>query len=169
MTFGVTATTFLAYAAAASAVIGVLGAVQSGKQADAAAQSQANMDDYNAKKADQQAEHANKMAGIKEDEQRRRARAAVGNQIASSAQAGAGLNSDLLRQSLYDGEMDTAAIRYEGALQADGYSSAAAVGRSNAEISRSSGSAAKSASYLNAASALAGAATSYYGSKIKAK
>jgi hypothetical protein len=167
MTFGVTATTALAYAAAASAVIGVIGSIQQGNQAEAAAESQANMDEYNAKKADQQAEHANRMAGIKEDDQRRRLRAAVGNQIASSAEAGAGLNSDLIRQSLYDGEMDTAAIRYEGALQADGYSSSAAMSRSNAEISRRQGKSAVTASYLNAAGSLVGAASSYYGSKIK--
>lgn len=169
MTFGITAATFAAYAAAASAVIGVIGAVQSGRQANAAAQSQANMDEYNAKKADQQAEHANAMAGIKEDDQRRRARAAVGMQIAQSSEAGAGLNSDLLRQSVYDGEMDTAAIRYEGALQADGYSSSAAISKSNAAISRSQGSAAQTAGYLNAAGAIAGSASSYYGAKLKAK
>lgn len=159
--------TWMAVAAIATAVIGAAGAIQSGRQADAAAQSQANMDEYNAKKAEQQAVHANKMAGIKEDDQRRRARAAVGNQIASSAQAGAGLNSDLLRQSLYDGEMDTAAIRYEGALQADGYESSAAMSKANAAINRAQGSAAVSSSYLNAAGALASAGSSYYGAKIK--
>lgn len=143
-------------------VVSAAGAVQQGKQADAAAQSQANMDEYNAKKADQQAEHSNRMAGIKEDDQRRRVRAAVGNQVANSAQAGAGLNSDLLRQSIYDGEMDTAAIRYEGALAADGYESSAAIQRSNAVFTRAQGKSAMTAGYLNAAGSLVGAGKSYF-------
>lgn len=149
-------------AAAVTAVIGVGSAIHAGEQADAADQSQANMDEYNAAKAQQQADHANRMAGIKEDDQRRRLRAAVGSQIASSSEAGAGLNADLIRQSLYDGESDTAAIRYEGALQADGYSSSAAISKSNAAISRQNGANAVNASYLNAAGALVGAGTSYY-------
>lgn len=152
----------ITWLAIGSAVFGASGAIQSGQQAEAAAESQANMDEYNAKKADQQAEHANAMAGIKEDDQRRRLRAAVGSQIASSSEAGAGLNSDLIRQSLYDGESDTAAIRYEGALQADGYSSSAAMSRSNAAITRQQGKSAMTAGYLNAAGALIGAGTSYY-------
>jgi hypothetical protein len=163
--FGVTATTALAWAAAATAVVGAVSAIQSGKQTDAAMQSQANMDDYNAKKALQQADHANRMAGIKEDDQRRRMRASVGEQIASSSAAGAGLNADLIRSSLYDGEMDTAAIRYEGALQADGYDSSAAISTANASMARTQGSNAVSASYLNAASSLVGGATSYYKAK----
>lgn len=158
-------TWFAVGAAVVTAVVGAASAIQQGKQADAAAQSQANMDEYNAKKAEQQAEHSNRMAGIKEDDQRRRLRAAVGNQVATSSQAGAGLNSDLLRESLYDGEMDTAAIRYEGALQADGYESSAAISKANAAIQRQQGSAAKSAGYLNAAGAIAGSASSYYKGK----
>jgi hypothetical protein len=158
---------WLMVAAVGSAVIGAAGAIQAGRQAKAAAESQANMDTYNAAKADQQADHANRMAGVKEDEQRRRARAAIGTQIAASSAAGAGLNADLLRQSIYDAETDTAAIRYEGALQADGFDSQAAINTSNAAINRSQGRAAKSASYLNAASAIAGAGTSYYGSRAR--
>lgn len=153
---------WLAVAVIATAVVGGASAIQAGEQANAAAQSQANMDEYNAKRAEQQAEHSNRMAGIKEDEQRRRVRAAVGNQIANSAQAGAGLNSDLLRESLYDGEMDTAAIRYEGALQADGYEASAANMKANAAISRSQGQSAMTAGYLNAAGALASSGTSYF-------
>jgi hypothetical protein len=169
MSFGITAVGWLAIAAATTAAVGAASAYKSGQTADAAAQSQANMDDYNAKKQDQQAEHANRMAGIKEDDQRRRARMAIGNQIASSGEAGAGLNADLLRSSIYDEEMDTASIRYEGALTADGYDSAAAMSTSNAAMSRTQGSNAVSASYLNMAGAVAGSASSYYGMKNRIK
>lgn len=167
MTFGVSAATIAAYAAVAAAAIGTVSAISAGNQAEAAAESQANMDEYNARKAEQQAEHANRMAGIKEDEQRRRARAAVGSQIAASSAAGAGLNADLLRQSIYDSESDTAAIRYEGALSADGYESQAAINRSNAEMSRTQGRAASTAGYLNAAGAIASGASAYYGAKAR--
>lgn len=169
MSFGITAVGWLAIAAATTAAVGAASAIKSGQAADAAAQSQANMDDYNAKKQSQQADHANRMAGIKEDDQRRRARAAIGEQIASSGEAGAGLNADLLRSSIYDEEMDTASIRYEGALQADGYDSASAMSTSNAAMARTQGSNAVSASYLNAAGSIAGAATSYYGMKNRIK
>lgn len=156
-------------AAGVAAALGAASAIASGNQQKAAAQSQANMAEYNAKKEEQQAEHTNRMAGIKEDQQRQRARQVVGRQVAASAEAGAGLNEDLLRESIYDSESDTAAIRYEGALQADGYDSASAMSQSNAAIQRSQGQAAQQAGYLNAAGAIVGGASSYYGAKAKVR
>ena len=82
----------------ASGALGVVGAIQSGKQASAAAQSEANMADYNSKMSEIQARQAYAAAGVQEDETRRKGRAAVGMQLASSAEAGAGLNGDLLRE-----------------------------------------------------------------------
>jgi len=146
----------------ASGALGVIGAIQQGRQASAAAQSEANMADYNAKMADIQAKQTYAAAGRTEEEQRRRARAVVGNQIASSAEAGGGLNGDLLRQSLFDAEEDALAIRYEGDLKARGLKDAAALQRSNAEMARDRAKQAKSASYLNAAGSLLSAGTSYY-------
>lgn len=148
-----------------AAVVSAVGMVQQGRQADAAAKSQANMDEYNAKIADIRATQTNAAAGRQEDQQRKQARQVIGMQIASSGEAGAGLNGDLLRQSIFDAEEDTAAIRYEGALKAQGLTDDAAVARSSAVVSRDRGQQAKTGSYLNAAGTLAGAASKSYGAK----
>lgn len=158
----------LAYLVAASAGIGAIGAIQSGRQASAAAKSEANMAEYNAQMADIQAKQSYAAAGEQEDLQRKRARAAVGNQLASSAEAGAGLNGDLLRQSIYDSETDAISIRYEGALKAQGLSDGAAMQRSSAVVSRDRASQATTGSYLNAAGSILNAGTAYYGAKTKA-
>ena len=145
-----------------SGAFSVLGAVQQGRQASAAAKSQANMDEYNATMAEFQAREANASAGRQEDEQRQRARQTIGAQLAASAQAGAGLNTDLLRQSVYNMEADSSAIRYEGALRAQGLTDSAALSRSSAVVSRDSARGATSAGYLNAAGSLLNTGTSYY-------
>ena len=145
-----------------SGAVGVLGAIQQGRQASAAAKSQANMDEYNATMAGFQAKQANAAAGRQEDEQRQRARQAIGGQLAASAQAGAGLNADLLRQSVYNMDADSSAIRYEGALRAQGLTDSAALSRSSAVVSRDRARGATSAGYINAAGSLLNAGTSYY-------
>lgn len=160
--------TWLGIAAGASAAVGAVGAIQSGRQAQAAAQSEANMADYNAKVADIQARQTYAAAGRQEDEQRRQARAVIGQQLASSAEAGAGLNGDLLRQSIFDSESDTQAIRYEANLRAQGLTEQADIARSSAGVSRARGRSAMGASYLNAAGSLLSGATSYYGAKLAA-
>ena len=152
--------------AVASAGIGAVGAIQQGRQASAAAQSEANMAEYNAKMADIQARQTYAAAGEQEDLQRKRARAAIGNQLASSAEAGAGLNGDLLRQSIYDSETDALSIRYDGALKAQGLSDSASISRSNASVSRDRAKQATTGGYLNAAGSILNAGTAYYkGSK----
>lgn len=148
--------------AVASAGIGAVGAIQQGRQASAAAKSEANMADYNAKMADIQAKQAYSSAGEQEDLQRKRARAAVGKQLASSAEAGAGLNGDLLRQSIYDSETDALSIRYEGALKAQGMTDSAAMQRSRAVVARDRASSALTGGYLNAAGSILNAGTAYY-------
>lgn len=152
----------ITWLAIGSAVVGGVGSIQQGRQASAAAKSEANMADYNAKMADIQAKQAYSSAGEQEDLQRKRARAAVGKQLASSAEAGAGLNADLLRQSIYDSETDAMSIRYEGALKAQGMTDAAAMQRSKAVVARDRASSALTGGYLNAAGSILNAGTSYY-------
>ena len=148
--------------ALASGALGVVGAIQQGRQASAAAKSQANMDEYNATMAGFQANQANAAAGRQEDEQRQRARQAIGAQLASSAQAGAGLNADLLRQSVYNMDADSSAIRYEGALKAQGLTDSASLARSSAAVNRDRARSATTAGYLNAAGSVLNAGASYY-------
>ena len=137
-----------------AAVVTALGAVASGRQQQAAAQSEANMQEYNAKVSEIQARQAQAAAGRQEEEQRRRARQVIGQQLAASAEAGAGLNPDLVRQSIFDMEADTQAIRYEGAARAQGLNEQADIGRSGAAVSRDRGRAAVQGSYLSAAGSL---------------
>jgi hypothetical protein len=151
----------------ASAVLGAVSSIKQGQQADAAAKSEANMADYNAKMAEIQSRQAYAAAGVQEDETRRRGRIAVGNQLASSAEAGAGLNGDLLRESVYGIEADSMAIRYEGDLKAQGLKDTAALQRSAAVVARDRGKQAKTASYLNAASSIANAGNSYYSNQSR--
>ena len=153
--------------AIASGVLGGIGAIQQGRQATAAAQSEANMAEYNAKMAEIQTGQTYAAAGVKEEQIRRQGRAAIGQQLASSAQAGAGLNADLLRESIYGIEDDAMAIRYDADLKAAGLRDAAAIQRSGAQVSRDRGRRAVTASYLNAASSMLGAGTSYYGTAAK--
>lgn len=164
---GTTAAVAAAGMAATSGALGVVSAVQSGKQASAAAQSEANMAEYNAKMSEIRARQSYAAAGVQEEELRRRGRAAVGMQLASSAEAGAGLNADLLRESVMGIEGDAMAIRYEGDLKAQGQKDEALLQRSSADVARSRGKQAKTASYLNAATSVLGAATSYYGATSK--
>lgn len=145
-----------------SAAVGVAGAIQQGKQADRAAQADAAAMEYNAAADKAKATHANKMAGIQEDQQRQRARQVIGSQLASSAGAGAGLNSDLLRDSIFNMESDTADIRYDGQLRAAGFNDQATLTTANAGTRRQQGKDAMSAGYLNAAGSLLNAGTSYY-------
>ena len=155
----------LTWLAVGSAVFGAAGSIQQGRQANAAAQSQANMDEYNAKMSDIKATQVNAAAGRQEDQQRKQARAAIGMQLASSAEAGAGLNGDLLRQSVFDSESDTQAIRYEGQLKAQGLTDEATLARSAAVVNRDKGRQAINGSYLNAASSLLNAGAKSYGAK----
>lgn len=148
-----------------SAVLSGAGAIQQGQNAKAAGQSEQNMAEYNAKMAEIRAKQVNAGAGRQEDEQRKNMRASIGMQLASSAEAGAGLNGDLLRQSIFDGESDTQAIRYEGALKAQGLESDAVMERARGQMARDNGRRAGSASYLNAASSLMNAGASYYKGK----
>lgn len=161
------ATAGIAGLSLASGALGVVGAIQQGKQANAAAQSEANMADYNAKMSEIQARQAYAAAGVQEDEMRRRGRVALGNQLASSAEAGAGLNGDLLRESVYGIESDAMAIRYEGDLKAQGLKDSAALQSSAAAVARDRGKRAVTASYLNAGASVLNSATSYYGATSK--
>lgn len=155
----------ITWLAIGSAVVGGVGSIQQGRQASAAAKSEANMAEYNAQMADIQAKQTYAAAGEQEVLQRRRARAAVGNQLAASAEAGAGLNGDLLRQSIYDSETDALSIRYDGALKAQGLTDSASMQRSNAVVARDRASQATTGSYLNAAGSILNAGTSYYKGK----
>jgi len=148
-----------------SAAVGAVGAIQQGEAANDAAKANAQAMEYNAASDRARAVQASAMAGIKEDEQRRVGRSVVGEQLASSASAGAGLNGDLLRQSIFNVESDAGAIRYEGALKSAGLNDQATMGMFEAGNARKRGESAQTAGYLNAAGSLLNAGSSYYAGK----
>lgn len=137
---------------AASAAVGAVGAIRSGNMQKASADRESAMMQQEADKA--------MLDGAAEDERfRTDSRQRIGSQLAASAEAGGGLNADQLRQSVFDAELDSAAIRY-------GVSNKARSMRDQATVSRWQGGQARSAGYLNAAGTLlnAGAtAGAYYG------
>jgi hypothetical protein len=137
----------------ASAAMGAVGSIRSGNAANEAAKGEAlrmNM------AADQTMRD-----GLAEDERARiEQRRALGLQLAASAEAGAGINADQLRQSIYDQEMDSAAIRYGAATRAQGLND-------QANIRRAEGKSARTAGYLNAAGTLLNAGASYYGGRAR--
>lgn len=142
-----------------------VGAIQQGEAAKSAADANAQAMQYNAAADRARAVQASAMAGIKEDEQRRQGRAAIGSQLAASAAAGAGLNTDLLRESIFNVESDAGAIRYEGALKSAGLNDQATMGMFEAGNARAKGKSAETAGYMNAAGTLLNGGTSYYAGK----
>lgn len=150
---------------AAAAAMQAVGAIQQGQQANAAAQAEAQAMDYNAQMGRARAEQASRAAGVQEDAQRQKARAIIGEQIAGNAQAGTGLNSDLLRQSIFNSENDALAIRYDGMQKAAALNDQATLDTASASNARARGSAAITGSYINAAGTLLDAGTSYYTGK----
>lgn len=133
--------------------IGAMGALRQGFTAQAAAQAEAAQMDQRAASTITE--------GMQRDElQRRQARQQIGLQLAGSAEAGGGINADQLRQSIYDAEMDSAAIRYGAMTEAQGL-------RYQAQITRWQGRQARTAGYLNAANSVLNAASNaaYMGGK----
>jgi len=134
--------------------LNVIGMVRQGQAAEA-------MGNYEAAQGEENAKQAAQIASTQEDEQRARARQAIGTQIAAGAESGAQLNgsaADLLRQSLFNAEADAMQIRYEGGNRVSGL-------RSQAAASRASGKSGKSAGYLSAVGSLAQAAAGAYGAR----
>lgn len=139
--------------ALASAVVGAAGAVKQG--VDAKNQAQAEADRMRVA-----GEVALRDATAQDEQFRVDARRRVGLQLAASAEAGAGLNADSLRESVYGVEMDSAAIRY-GAMSRD------QALNDQATIATWQGNRARTGGYLNAAASVLNAGSSYYGGRAR--
>lgn len=138
---------------AASAAVGAVGSIRSGNMQQAAA-------DAEAQRMNAAADVTLRDATAQDEQFRMDARRRIGLQLAASAEAGAGLNADSLRESIYGVEMDSAAIRY-GAMSRD------QALRDQAGITRWQGRNAKTAGYLNAAASVLNAGSSYYGGRAR--
>ncbi len=151
----------MSWFAVGAAILTAVSAYSASEQQKDQLESQQDIAEYNSKVSNIQAEQATKIAGIKEEDQRRQARRIIGSQIAASSESGGGLNIDLLRQSVFDSETDALNIRYEGELNAAGQKSQANLDKFQAANFGNQASAQGKASYLNAAASLTNSYTSY--------
>lgn len=165
---GATTATYIAIAAATAAAAG---SIYQGQQAKKAADRQADIDDRNAVIAQQASQNALLEASSNEDAQRRKSAQQLSAQAASLAESGIGLDSgtasDLTEQSALNAELDALNIRYAGKLKAAGYSNDAASFGMQASASRASGSAARTAGYINAGASALSSYGSYQSGQAK--
>lgn len=143
----------MAWFAVGAAVFSAVATIYASEQQAKAEEQQAQVLEKNAMMARSQASSA-------EDAQREHARKVIGQQLAATSESGGGLtgsNLDLLNDSLYESELDSMNIRYEGELKASGLNDQAAINRSHASSTRTGG-------YLSAAGRLVGASGSYLNS-----
>lgn len=141
------------YIMLASAAASAAAAVSAGQQSKAASEAEGQ-------RMQQAADVAIRDGMARDDQARAEARRQLGLQLASSAEAGGGLNEDSLRQSIYDAELDSASIRYGAMSQGQGLND-------QASVTRWKGRQAEKAGYLNAATSLLSGAGSAYGMKGK--
>ncbi len=108
-----------------------IGAIVAGNAQAAQYNAQAQAAAYNANIQRQQSSAVAQQTSAREDLQRRQARQIIGRQVAAGAESGVNITtgsaSDLLRQSLYDAEMDALNIRYEGEINRVGLLNQAAL------------------------------------------
>lgn len=151
---------------AASTVIGGASAIQQGQAQASAARYQAKVADMNAEISQRQAKDALER-GAREEQQQRfktaqimgRQRAAMG---ANGVDLGFGSPLDTIADTAVMGELDALNVRKNFANEAYDYEVAAANGRANAAMSRSSAKSALTGSYLSAAGTVLGGASKGY-------
>jgi hypothetical protein len=163
---------------AAGTAVDVYGRVKAGKAeqaagaaAQAAANDQADLSDYNAEVADLQAQDALARGAEQESRYRTQVRAAISTQRATLAAndvaVGFGSAADVQADAAYLGELDALTIRTNAAREAWGYQVQAADLHRQAAITRKTGVAAAAAGgaratadYLSAGSTILSAGTS---------
>lgn len=103
----------------------------------------AEIANYNARLAEQEAVVSRDQAGRAEEAQRRAAAKFLGKQRAAIAQSGIGMGSgsslDIARQSAVEAELDALNIRYEGELRATGAKAQAQQFRAQAKSAKLQG------------------------------
>ncbi len=144
-----------------------IGAIAAGNAQAAQHNAQAQAAAYNANIQRQQSSAVAQQTSAREDLQRRQARQIIGRQVAAGAESGVNITtgsaSDLLRQSLYDAEMDALNIRYEGEINRVGLLNQASLSDWEGRVAKKNSKTAQRAGYLNAAVSLTGAAAGAYG------
>jgi hypothetical protein len=150
---------------AASAVIGAAGAIQQGNAQSSSFKSQANAADYNAKVAEQNQQMAREQGNAREEMHRANARRFLGSQRAAVVQSGvdasSGTAAAVQADSAVQQELDALMIRYESELQGRDFGSAAVLERNQAAMSRSNARSSRTSGYINAGASMLGGYASY--------
>lgn len=143
------------YIAAASAAVGVVGAV-------AQANATKNAANYNATIADQRAGALREQGNANEEAVRRHAALVLGSEAAGAADSTglSGTNADVYHQSAVNAELDALNVRY-GAL------SGSISAEDQAKLDRMQAGNAMTAGYLNAGAAALSSAGSYAGASAR--
>ena len=163
----------IAYAvlAAASTTATAVGAYSSAQAQKASYNAQAQAADYNAQVMANNATTARNNAAAQESLQRERSRALLARGQAAAAESGfdsSGGSLDLiLQQSADRAELDAQMIRYQGELQARGYSSQSVLDLFSGESYRSNASAANRAGNIGIGASLLSGAANYAGNSLR--
>lgn len=154
-------------------IIAIVGAVASAAGTAVSYSQQANAQDAAAQAADrnaqveaQNARNAQLVANANEEAQRRKSAYLLGEQRASLAQAGIGLDgsaADAYRQSAQNAELDALNIRYEGRLRGAAGTARSMLDRYDASVSRLNAQGAAVAGGVGVASSLLSGASNAYG------
>ena len=148
----------MAVTAVAKGVTGAFGAIQEGDSAAKAANYNATLAGFNAQQAQRNAYMVDMAGSAKAAMQGRETRAEVGSEKAGAAGRGVGVNSgsavDVRESTSELGHLDALNIRTNAAKEAYGYQVQSTNFTNEEALDRYSGKAAKSASYVKAASSL---------------
>lgn len=134
----------------AAGAVSAIGSIRQGNAANAAAQA-------NAQALKQRADAVRSATVGREEMQRAQARQVVGEQVAAGAESGgmlAGSNLDLLRQSMFNAEMDALNIRYQGLTEGTSL-------ENEARLERFRGRQARTAGYLSAVGSILSGGAGY--------
>lgn len=154
--------------AVASAAVAAYGAVQQGKAAQAQYKTQAQADKYNADVNALNANQALQEANAREEMQRRRGRAALGEQRAAIGEnlgGFTGTSLGVIEQSGTQAELDALTERYGGQMESRGLLAQSELNKYQAKGALNAGISARQAGNVNAASSLLSSASSYYGGR----
>ena len=140
-------------------IFGAIGALVQGRQQRNEIDRQRDIEQFNIKVGEKNAELSAQQTSAREEEVRRRARRALGSQRAAIAQSGTGdggSNAAIVQQSTTNAELDALNVRYSGALERMGILNDVTMRKYNDAVLRKQGKMAMRMRWFNAVSAFFG-------------
>lgn len=158
------------WVAVASLALGAYGTVQSGRAADAQAESAQLQANQSAELSEANAAAANLQASAQEEQSRRESRRRLASMRGAIAESGTGLNgsnADIYSQSARAAELDALNTRYAGLLESKGLMNQASGFRTSGQSALAEGRAAKQGAYLRAGTQLLTTGAGIYQNAVK--